>query len=646
MPPRPTVLNRRKFLSGSMAASVGVLTAPTAAALFVGPQKAAADTVTGTGGAGLPAAFVDAYTTNSTADLTAAGNAAVRLLGGFSTLWKTGDAWDTGTALDRQVLRANMRHSARVTRRRTPAEAKACFIHDRQDQSYGAIAGLGPLAPYYRTGAKAVTSIVSAPDGTPDTRIDDAVPADAPAGSATGPGSTESDLGLVVRLERTLRGPHASGNPSKLAYQYPRPYRMDEDSEVVDTGETDPYGFPVYRSDVVVAPQLLRRRSTDPATDGGFPSGHTNAFHLAALAYAYAVPERFQELVAHAFALSDSRIVAGMHSAVDVVGGRILATALAAATLHDPANASLKAAARAQALAYFEKVTGADANALYAFAHFAGADCDPYADRSVNAALVARRQTYMLPRRGRADLPLTVPKGAEVLLETRLPYLSAEQRRAVLRSTALPSGYPLLDGLGAGAEQWGRLDLFTAADGYGAFEQDVTVTLDAAAGGFHSADAWRNDIGGPGALHKHGTGTLTLTGENCYRGGTTVAAGVLAAGSESALGSGETVLRAGTLRIASGLRLRGHLRQYRPATLHVALGRSGHAPLRVAGRTVLDGGALVLAVPAGTRPGEHPVLDTRALRGQFTHVEVATPGWTATPRYSAGGVTVRLRQEF
>nr|WP_317633522.1 autotransporter-associated beta strand repeat-containing protein [Streptomyces sp. HUAS 15-9] len=84
-------------------------------------------------------------------------------------------------------------------------------------------------------------------------------------------------------------------------------------------------------------------------------------------------------------------------------------------------------------------------------------------------------------------------------------------------TTGLPSGYVLLDG----AEQWGRLNLFAAADGYGAFDSDVTVTLDAAAGGFAAADNWRNDIDGCGALTKRGTGTLTLTGRNRYTGGRT-----------------------------------------------------------------------------------------------------------------------------
>ncbi|HIV71379.1 MAG TPA: hypothetical protein H9903_10645 [Candidatus Aquabacterium excrementipullorum] len=97
-----------------------------------------------------------------------------------------------------------------------------------------------------------------------------------------------------------------------------------------------------------------------------------------------------------------------------------------------------------------------------------------------------------------------MPKGAEVLLETRLPYLDAAQRRVVFKTTALPSGYPVLDD----AEGWGRLNLFDAADGYGAFNGDVAVTMDASLGGFNALGSWRNDIGGAGKLTKLGSGTL------------------------------------------------------------------------------------------------------------------------------------------
>ncbi len=359
-----------------------------------------------------------------------------------------------------------MRYSIRLTGLRTEAQAREAFVYDRQHQSYAMINGLGPLAELYRSGAKAVTSITSAPHSIPAAKINDAVPADAPAGSALGAGSYDSDLGQVAKLVDTVRGDFTSSNPAKFSFQYPRPWRMNENSQVVDTGQVDGLGYPVYDSDVVVVTQLLRQRSDVPAEDGGFPSGHTNAFHLAALAYAYAVPERFQEIVTRAFELSHTRIMSGMHSTVDVIGGRIMATALAAAVLYKPENTALKAAARKQAAEYFQAKTGTTADTLFAYAH---SDAhDKYADRAANRALVTPKLTYVLNRQGRST-PLTVPKGAEVLLETRLPYLSADQRRAVLRTTALPSGYVLLDGF----EQWGRLNLFAAADGYGSFESDV-----------------------------------------------------------------------------------------------------------------------------------------------------------------------------
>ncbi|MFF7045231.1 phosphatase PAP2 family protein [Streptomyces massasporeus] len=626
----PATVDRRGFLKTSLGASAGLLAAPTFASWL-----GAADAQAATGFA----AFVDDYKSNITANLTPETNAVVRILGGMSKVWKTGDAWNTGRVLDREVLRANMRYCARITRARTEAQAKEAFLYDRQHQSYAMIAGLGPLEGPYKAGAKAVTSITTAPDGTPPGKINDTLPADAPAGSALGAGSYDSDLGQVAKLVDTVRGPFASGNPGKFAFQYPRPWRMNEDSEVVDTGTKDALGYPVYDSDVVVAPQLLRQRSENAQEDGGFPSGHTNAFHLAGLAFAYAVPERFQELVTRAFELSHTRIMSGMHSTVDVIGGRIMATALTAATLADPANAELKAAARAQALAYLTQRTGTTADTLYDYAHPGAGDA--YADREANSRAVGPRLTYVLPRRGRKD-PLTVPKGAEVLLETRLPYLSAAQRREVLRTTALPSGYVLLDGF----EQWGRLNLFAAADGYGAFDRDVTVTLDAAAGGFHAADSWRNDIEGDGGLTKRGSGTLTLAGHNRYRGGTVLETGTLVAAAPNALGEGDVRVTGGTLRAAEVLRVRGSYVQEGESTLELPL-RRNHGPALTVGRRVLLGRGSVLSLRldaerppvAGTTV---PVLSAGQLRGRFDRVELDSETLRAVPVHTADGLSVRL----
>src|SRR4051794_25508338 len=205
--------------------------------------------------------FVDAYKTNLVTNTTADANAAVRILSGMAQVWRTGTTWNDGLPVRPEVLHDNVRYCVKITRRRTSEQAKQAFLFDRQHQSYSATGGLGPLADLYRSGAKAVTSITVAPDGTPPTTIDDAVPAGAPAGSAIGAGSTASDLGTVVQFINTVRGPYSSGNPAKFAYQYPRPWRLTDDSVIVDTGKVDAYGYPIYDSDVLVAPQLLRQRS-------------------------------------------------------------------------------------------------------------------------------------------------------------------------------------------------------------------------------------------------------------------------------------------------------------------------------------------------------------------------------------------------
>ncbi|RSM47457.1 phosphoesterase [Actinoplanes sp. ATCC 53533] len=618
-------LSRRTLLRASATASAGLIGGPAILSWMSSPAVAAE-----------VKAFVDDYKTNLTANLTVDTNGAVRILSGFQELWQTGTAWNTGTVLAPAVLRANVRFCESRTATRTDAEAARSFIVDRQHQSYSVITGLGVLADVYKAGALAVTGITSAPAGTPATTISDAVPAGAPAGSAIGAGSPTSALGAVVNLVNTVRGNFSSSNPSKFAYQYPRPWRMTANSEVIDTGTVDALGFPVYQSEVVVAPQLLRQRSLNPAEDGGFPSGHTNAVHLAALAYAYAVPERFQELVACAFDLADTRITAGMHSPVDVVSGRILATALTAAILNDPANAQLKADARAQAAAYLQAKTGTTADTLFAYAHSGDSTVDPYADRAANARAVHPRLTYILPREGR-DVALTVPKGAEVLLETRQPYLTAEQRRAVLRSTALPAGYALLDG----PEGWGRLDLFTAADGYGAFESTVDVTLHAAAGGFGAADTWRNDIDGRGGLVLRGTGTLGLTGANRFRGGVRVLGGTLVAGSKSALGSGDVEVQNGTLRVTRGVSVCGGYLQ-RGGVLAATLSR-GATALTVDGPAEI-GKDSTLELTVGAGCDLVPVLRARKLTGRFAAITVRTPGYRVEPVYTRTGLSVRVRR--
>ncbi len=169
-----------------------------------------------------------------------------------------------------------------------------------------------------------------------------------------------------------------------------------------------------------------------------------------------------------------------------------------------------------------------------------------------------------------------------------------------MATTEIASGYPLLDD----AEGYGRLNLFAAADGYGAFDQDVTVTMDAAKGGFNAIDTWRNDIGGKGKLAKRGSGILGLSGANSYAGGTVLEEGVLVAGSPSAFGTGGLSVNGGSLVLAADkpLTVGGDYQQLANAAAKPTLGADGAGTLVIAGKAALSGD-LDVTLALGLRPG-------------------------------------------
>lgn len=560
------------------------------------------------------AAFVDNYKSNTTANTTQPTNAALRVLGDFLTLWTPGSSWDNGvaTTVGASILAANIQQVKDIAATRSAAEQQAAYLDDRRNQNYSMLSGLGPLLPAYLAGSGATTTIADVAADATSVKYDD-------AGNGAGGGALNNVAGLV----NTVRGNFSSGNPSKSFFQYMRPFRWANDTSIV---------LPTLRPGI----------SATPLSDGGFPSGHTNAAYLAGYALAYAIPERYQELMTRASQLGQNRIVAGMHSPMDVMGGRLLSTALAAAILSDPANTAAKSAAYTQAHSYLQAQTGTDAANFYAFAHSATVATDPQADAAVNRAAFLRRLTYGFPQIAASNAVANVPKSAEVLLETRLPYLDAAQRRVVLKTTALPSGYPLLDD----AEGWGRLNLFAAADGYGAFNGDVTVVMDAALGGFNATDRWSNAITGAGKLLKQGSGSLALAGGNSYTGGTELQAGTLVAESATAFGKGDVYVSGGTVRAnaVTPLALGGNYTQLAGGALAVTLGVAGGGTVVVAGNAFI-GGTLTVTLTPGYQPaaGEVVTVIGAARRyGQFANVQVNGSGIKATAVYTEGGVQIRF----
>ena len=84
------------------------------------------------------------------------------------------------------------------------------------------------------------------------------------------------------------------------------------------------------------------------------------------------------------------------------------------------------------------------------------------ADASTSDGSYRQRLTYGLPQAGQPGRSLVVPAGAEALLTYSHPGLSVQERRAILASTAIDSGYPLDTGRTAADSGWTRIDLAAA----------------------------------------------------------------------------------------------------------------------------------------------------------------------------------------
>jgi autotransporter-associated beta strand protein len=587
--------------------------------------------------------FIDFAYTNQRGDAryaTLDTNAGVRVLSGFLTLWKPvtlfvdagqtapangtfsavtaspwtgipGDSTD-GTILNATVLNASIKYVVDATSTRTAAQELAAYLDDRRGKGYSVSDGMGPLTLAWRTATQQTTTIVDIPADATTKAYND-------GGNNTGVGgSANTTFGVVVDFVNNI-GENGSTEPPKRFYKYARPWR--------------------WTTDVKVVPALVPVESTTSATDGGFPSGHTAEAVRDALAYGYVVPERFQEMLCRAFELGEDRILAGMHSPLDVMGGRILGESVAAASLATGANSKVKSTAYAQAhTALMVAVNASTLAAFNDFAHSQSTASDRFADHAANKAAFVQHLTYGFAPIGDSTKSAVVPKGAEVLLETRFPYLDATQRRVVLKTTALPSGYPLLDD----SEGWGRLNLFAAADGYGQFNGDVVVMMQASDGGFSALDSWKNDIGGAGKLTKKGTGTLELVGTNGYTGGTQIVGGTLRAASASALGSGDVYLSQGNLVATMPITVKGAYTQLASTELEVSVSDTQAAGLQVSGTATIMGGTFRVTLPKNWNGDGQTITGIRAqsLQGTFSAIQV--DGYQVTPIYAAGELRLQL----
>ena len=257
------------------------------------------------------------------------------------------------------------------------------------------------------------------------------------------------------------------GSPGADAFGDSRPFQTEPD--VLRFVGLDYFSVP---ADNVV----YNRGPTMNLVDSpSFPSGHTTYGYMGALVLAEMVPERFPQLMARAAEYGDDRIIMGAHYAMDVLGGRTLATydlahllandpAYLGRTLrHAPVVADYQAALKA---ARSDLRTALEAGCGNQIAVCAREDTGRLSDPAAVEAFHAVTQTYGLPvvhpeiAGALEDVGKLAPE-AGYLLTTAFPSLTLEQANRVLTETEGPGGGFLDDGSGFGV--YSRLNLYAAA---------------------------------------------------------------------------------------------------------------------------------------------------------------------------------------
>ncbi|MFB9134617.1 phosphatase PAP2 family protein [Vibrio olivae] len=604
------------------------------------------------------------------------------------------------TTLDSEIWHYNFDYVNTLTRpgqtspdvdRSRQTEQVFAYLDDQRQKGFSITSGLGALANDYRTGANAHSPYSTNQDGTEvlvDGQPIDIFDANHLMNDDLGSGGSNYgqhgyELDNVVALLDIIRDFGASTEAPKYHFESPRPWRIEQDysvasfSDINDVTQLDCHNldgsssakFYDFPQQPLVSPIIGLRCAgrtlyTDNgdgsfssnysasdgdnwvsgrAKDGGFPSGHTTEAVDRGLGLAYAIPQRFAEMAARAVDLGTNRIVAGMHSPLDVIGGRIMGTAVTAAALN--ANPDVANSAVEQAYDYFfdkaQQQGFSDVNS-YAHSDVSELEAQRYVDHDAMKARYRNALTYGFKPLAEPSVAPQVPKGAEILIASRFPYLDDAQRRAVLATTEIDSNYPVINQ----SRGWGRLDLVMAADGYGAFNGDVFVDMDANQGGFSARDEWRNDIRGQGLLTKRGSGQLTLSGDNSYQGGTIIEGGELVAGSTHALGDGTVYLQDGQLTIdntssGSAVTVADYVQQSGILALNV----DNNASLQAENRIYLNGGSLQLRVPTLSAQTSYSILSARFLTGEFTSVsatDVQGNSYDVSVSYTDTGVTATI----
>jgi outer membrane autotransporter protein len=211
--------------------------------------------------------------------------------------------------------------------------------------------------------------------------------------------------------------------------------------------------------------------------------------------------------------------------------------------------------------------------------------------------------------------------GAAALVQQAFPWMSADQIRQTILSTASSMGDTATYG-------WGLLNASKAASGPGLFDTRLTLGGNFVAKFDAVSATFGNDIGGNSGLLKDGTGTLTLAGNNTYSGATEILKGTLNV--TGAVASAVTIDSAGILS-GDGGRIGGSVFNYGrlsntgsgmtisgnyTTTASAILANQFNSTLTVGGNATLGNSHLIATTPAGSSDPSGYVAQQVGVKGK------------------------------
>ncbi|OZG60591.1 phosphoesterase [Bifidobacterium myosotis] len=264
--------------------------------------------------------------------------------------------------------------------------------------------------------------------------------------------------GRLNRISDLFKFNVASTYQSKRAAMHPRPY-LDRSVSTFD-GTNDLAGLPATL-DIKLSPSWLEHIPgySNLQKNSSYPSGHTTAAYSWGIALAGILPELAPQILARASEAGNNRIVLGVHYPLDIMGGRIGASAQNGQYWHNEYSSAIVPAAR-QLRDYLTERCKADGHGStlaeciadlkangsggYSNDFLDPVATEPVKDQASAVRVYTARMTYTFPQvKSEAGAEFKAPRGAADVLRLAYPQLHADQREAILKATALDSGYPL-----------------------------------------------------------------------------------------------------------------------------------------------------------------------------------------------------------